>query len=78
MAKRALNQSLGSDVRAMLEMESLGQGIAFTTSYHREAVRRFKERSRRCSAGRRRSGLMAAGGIAPGFTSPSGSSVTQP
>jgi hypothetical protein len=67
MAKRALNQSLGSDVRAMLEMESLGQGIAFTTSYHREAVRRFKERSRRCSAGRpgRTSGLMAAGGIAP-------------
>ncbi|EKZ96051.1 MULTISPECIES: enoyl-CoA hydratase/isomerase family protein [Cupriavidus] len=44
MAKRALNQSLGSDVRAMLEMESLGQGIAFTTSYHREAVRRFKEK----------------------------------
>jgi len=41
MAKRALNQSLGSDVRAMLEMESLGQGIAFTTGYHREAVRRF-------------------------------------
>jgi hypothetical protein len=28
----------------MLEMEALGQGIAFTTSYHREAVRRFKEK----------------------------------
>jgi len=44
MAKRALNQSLGSDMRAMLEMESLGQGIAFTTGYHREAVRRFMEK----------------------------------
>ena len=44
MAKRALNQSFSSDVRAMLEMESLGQGIAFTTGYHREAVRRFKEK----------------------------------
>lgn len=44
LAKRALNQSLSSDVRAMLEIEALGQGIAFTTSYHREAVRRFKEK----------------------------------
>lgn len=44
LAKRALNQSMSSDVRAMLEMESLGQGIAFTTEYHREAVRRFKEK----------------------------------
>lgn len=41
LAKRALNQSLSSDARAMLEMESLGQGIAFTTAYHKEAVRRF-------------------------------------
>ncbi|WP_019450183.1 enoyl-CoA hydratase/isomerase family protein [Cupriavidus sp. BIS7] len=44
MAKRALNQSLGSDLHAMLELESLGQGIAFTTGYHREAVRRFTEK----------------------------------
>ena len=44
MSKRAMNQSLGSDLRAMLEMESLGQGIAFTTDYHHEAVRRFKEK----------------------------------
>lgn len=44
MTKRALNQSVGSDVRTMLELESLGQGIAFTTAYHREAVRRFKEK----------------------------------
>ncbi|GJG98833.1 enoyl-CoA hydratase/isomerase family protein [Cupriavidus pauculus] len=42
LAKRALNQSTGSDMRAMLELESLGQGIAFSTDYHHEAVRRFK------------------------------------
>ncbi|QVN23133.1 enoyl-CoA hydratase/isomerase family protein [Burkholderia pyrrocinia] len=41
LAKRALNQSHASDLRAMLEMEALAQGIAFTTDYHREAVRRF-------------------------------------
>jgi len=44
LTKRALNQSIGGDVRTMLELESLGQGIAFTTAYHREAVRRFKEK----------------------------------
>ena len=44
LAKRALNQSIGADVRTMLELESLGQGIAFTTDYHHEAVRRFKEK----------------------------------
>jgi 2-(1,2-epoxy-1,2-dihydrophenyl)acetyl-CoA isomerase len=44
LAKRALNQSCGSDLRAMLEMEALAQGIAFTTDYHQEAVRRFKEK----------------------------------
>jgi 2-(1,2-epoxy-1,2-dihydrophenyl)acetyl-CoA isomerase len=44
LAKRALNQSYGSDLRAMLEVEALGQGIAFTTEYHKEAVRRFKEK----------------------------------
>ncbi|RZT39258.1 enoyl-CoA hydratase/isomerase family protein [Cupriavidus agavae] len=44
LTKRALNQSLDSDLRAMLELEALGQGIAFTTDYHKEAVRRFKEK----------------------------------
>lgn len=44
LTKRALNQSNSADVRAMLELESLGQGIAFTTDYHHEAVRRFKEK----------------------------------
>ncbi|QET04152.1 enoyl-CoA hydratase/isomerase family protein [Cupriavidus pauculus] len=45
LAKRAMLQSFDSDLRAMLELESLGQGIAFTTDYHREAVRRFKEKA---------------------------------
>jgi 2-(1,2-epoxy-1,2-dihydrophenyl)acetyl-CoA isomerase len=44
LAKRALNQSSGSDLRAMLEMEAAAQGIAFTTEFHRDAVRRFKEK----------------------------------
>ncbi|MFJ5383368.1 enoyl-CoA hydratase/isomerase family protein [Cupriavidus sp. CER94] len=44
LTKRALNLSNGADVRTMLELESLGQGIAFTTDYHHEAVRRFKEK----------------------------------
>jgi 2-(1,2-epoxy-1,2-dihydrophenyl)acetyl-CoA isomerase len=44
LAKRALNQSYASDLRAMLEIEALSQGIAFTTDYHKEAVRRFKEK----------------------------------
>ena len=45
LAKRALNQSLGCDLRAMLEIESAAQGIAFTTDFHREAVKRFREKS---------------------------------
>jgi 2-(1,2-epoxy-1,2-dihydrophenyl)acetyl-CoA isomerase len=44
LTKRALNQSNGSDLRAMLEMEALTQGVALTTDYHKEAVRRFKEK----------------------------------
>ncbi|WP_322048889.1 enoyl-CoA hydratase/isomerase family protein [Paraburkholderia sp. J67] len=45
LAKRALNQSLGSDLRTMLEIEAAAQGIAFTTDYHREAVKRFREKA---------------------------------
>jgi 2-(1,2-epoxy-1,2-dihydrophenyl)acetyl-CoA isomerase len=45
LAKRALNQSLGSDLRGMLEIESAAQGIAFSTEFHREAVQRFKDKS---------------------------------
>ena len=45
LAKRALNQSLGGDLRSMLEIEAAAQGIAFTTEYHHEAVRRFREKA---------------------------------
>lgn len=45
LAKRALNQSLGSDLRTMLEIESAAQGIAFTTEFHREAVQRFRSKA---------------------------------
>ncbi|SDE21384.1 enoyl-CoA hydratase/isomerase family protein [Paraburkholderia lycopersici] len=45
IAKRALNQSLGSDLRVMLEIESAAQGIAFTTGFHHEAVKRFREKA---------------------------------
>jgi 2-(1,2-epoxy-1,2-dihydrophenyl)acetyl-CoA isomerase len=45
LAKRALNQSLGADLRSMLEIESAAQGIAFSTDFHREAVQRFKDKS---------------------------------
>jgi 2-(1,2-epoxy-1,2-dihydrophenyl)acetyl-CoA isomerase len=45
LAKRALNQSLGADLRAMLELESAAQGIAFSTEFHREAVQRFKDKT---------------------------------
>jgi 2-(1,2-epoxy-1,2-dihydrophenyl)acetyl-CoA isomerase len=44
MSKRALNQSLGSDLHTMLALESAAQGIAFTTDFHHEAVRRFREK----------------------------------
>jgi len=44
MSKRALNQSLGSDLHTMLALESAAQGIAFTTDFHREATRRFREK----------------------------------
>lgn len=45
LAKRSLNQSLGSDLRTMLEIESAAQGIAFTTEFHREAVQRFRSKA---------------------------------
>lgn len=44
LAKRAMNQSFGSDLRMMLEVESLAQGVAYTTEYHKDAVRRFKQK----------------------------------
>lgn len=45
LAKRALNQSLGADLRSMLDIESAAQGIAFSTDFHREAVQRFKDKT---------------------------------
>lgn len=44
LSKRALHQSLNSDLHTMLALESAAQGIAFTTDFHREAVRRFREK----------------------------------
>ncbi len=44
LAKRALNLSLGSDLKTMLELESAMQGIAYTTDAHRDAVRRFRDK----------------------------------
>lgn len=41
MAKTALNASLSSDLRSMLEYEATAQGVAFSSDWHREAVRRF-------------------------------------
>jgi 2-(1,2-epoxy-1,2-dihydrophenyl)acetyl-CoA isomerase len=45
LSKRALNISLGSDLRTMLELESVSQAVAFTTDFHREAVRRFHDKA---------------------------------
>jgi 2-(1,2-epoxy-1,2-dihydrophenyl)acetyl-CoA isomerase len=44
LTKRALNQSLSSDLRTMLALESSAQGIAYTTDFHKEAIRRFREK----------------------------------
>lgn len=41
LIKNAMNASLGSDVRTMLEMEATGQGLARSTRYHRDALQRF-------------------------------------
>jgi 2-(1,2-epoxy-1,2-dihydrophenyl)acetyl-CoA isomerase len=44
LSKRALNMSLSSDLRTLLEMESAAQGVVCTTQAHQDAVQRFKER----------------------------------
>ena len=44
MTKRGLNQSLSSDLAAMLEYEAAAQGIAFASADHRNAVQRFSAR----------------------------------
>ncbi|SDV49016.1 enoyl-CoA hydratase/isomerase family protein [Chitinasiproducens palmae] len=45
LSKRALNLSLGSDLRTMLELEAATQGVAFSTAFHREAVQRFRDKA---------------------------------
>ena len=44
MTKTALNSSLSSDLRSMLELEATSQGVAFSSDWHRAAVRRFLEK----------------------------------
>ncbi len=41
MTKAALNRSFTSDLATMVELESMAQGIAFSSAYHRDAVDRF-------------------------------------
>lgn len=41
MAKVALNQSLSSSLPLMMEYEAAAQGVAFSTRYHQDAIRRF-------------------------------------
>lgn len=44
MTKRAFDASLDSGLPAMLEMEAAAQGVARSTEYHRQAVRRFLDK----------------------------------
>jgi 2-(1,2-epoxy-1,2-dihydrophenyl)acetyl-CoA isomerase len=44
MAKTILNESYNQDFRTLLEMEAMGQSLVRETEFHREAVRRFKEK----------------------------------
>ena len=44
MAKVALNQSLSSSLPMLVEYEAAAQGVAFSTAYHQDAVRRFLAR----------------------------------
>ena len=41
LTKTALNASLSSDLRSMMELEASNQGVAFSSAYHREAITRF-------------------------------------
>ena len=44
IAKNILNQSFNHDHKTLLEFEAMGQAIAQTSEYHKEAVRRFREK----------------------------------
>lgn len=41
LTKTGLNNSLSSDLRSMVEFEATAQGVAFSSDYHREAVKAF-------------------------------------
>ncbi|MBN9426965.1 MAG: enoyl-CoA hydratase/isomerase family protein [Burkholderiales bacterium] len=47
MAKHGLNLSLESGMNAMFEYEATAQGVAFSSDFHRNAVREFLNRSRK-------------------------------
>ena len=44
IAKNILNQSHNQDHRTLVELEAAGQSIARSSDFHKEAVRRFKEK----------------------------------
>ena len=46
IAKNILNNSFNSDLKTLLELEAMGQGLCTTSDYHTEAVRRFREKWR--------------------------------
>ena len=45
IAKNILNNSFNNDLKTLLELEASGQGIASTSDYHTEAVRRFADKA---------------------------------
>ncbi|MCG8542836.1 MAG: enoyl-CoA hydratase/isomerase family protein [Alphaproteobacteria bacterium] len=44
VSKNILNQSFNQDFRSLMEMEAMGQSLVRDTDFHREAVRRFKDK----------------------------------
>jgi 2-(1,2-epoxy-1,2-dihydrophenyl)acetyl-CoA isomerase len=45
IAKNILNNSFNNDLKTLLELEASGQGIASTSDYHADAVRRFADKA---------------------------------
>ena len=41
MTKNALLRSFSSDASAVMDMEINGQGVAYSTRYHKDAVKAF-------------------------------------
>ena len=44
IAKNILNQSHNQDHRTLIELEASGQSIARMSEFHKEAVRRFRDK----------------------------------